>query len=68
MIVAKFSTLRGGVYIEQRDEAEYTATTRCFRFDDAGNAEFAYYSDLTSLNPAPRWYGHAFKAKDFILA
>ena len=68
MIVLKFSTLGGGCFIEQRDETEYQADTRCFRFDTAGNAEWAAYGDLTSANPAPRWYGHVFTAKDFIFA
>lgn len=67
-MLVKFSTLAGGVFIEQKDEAEYAANTRCFRFDKQGNAEFAYYGDLTSSNPAPRWYGHQFKEKDFIFA
>lgn len=67
-MLVKFSTLAGGVFIEQRDEPEYTSSTRCFRFDKQGNAEFAYYGELRSNNPAPRWYGHQFKEKDFIFA
>jgi len=67
-MLVKFSTLAGGVFIEQRDEAEYKADTRCFRFDAEGNAEWASYGDLTSNNPAPRWYGHVNKAKDFTFA
>lgn len=67
-MLIKFSTLANGVFIEQRDETEYQADTRCFRFDEAGNAEFAYYGDLISNNPAPRWYGHMFKQDDFIFA
>ena len=64
-MLVKFSTLAGGVFIEVTDSMEYKATDRCFRFDSEGNAEYAYYSDLTSSNPAPRWYHHAFKEKDF---
>lgn len=66
-MIVKFSTLANGVFIEQRDESEYAADTRCFRFDDAGNAEYAFYGDLTSNNPAPRWYAHAFKAERFVI-
>ena len=68
MILAKFSTLRGGVFIEQDDAPEYRPGTRCFRFDEAGRAEFAYYGVLMSNDPAPRWYGHAFTKHDFVLA
>jgi hypothetical protein len=67
-MLVKFSTLAGGVFIEQRDEADYTASTRCFRFDAKGNAEYAHYGDLTGNNPAPRWYGHVAKERDFVFA
>ncbi|TXH17843.1 MAG: hypothetical protein E6R03_03205 [Hyphomicrobiaceae bacterium] len=67
-MLVKFSTLAGGVFIEQRDESEYSSDTRCFRFDDAGNSEWASYGNLTGNNPAPRWYGHCFKERDFIFA
>lgn len=67
MIVAKFSTLAGGVFIEQDGSPEYHQNTRCFRFDDNGNAEWATYGDLTSNNPHPRWYSHQFTASQFIL-
>lgn len=67
-MLVKFSTLAGGVFIEQTSEAEYGPMTRCFRFDKLGNAEYAHYGDLTSANPAPRWYGHSFKEKDFTFA
>lgn len=67
-MLVKFSTLAGGVFIEQRDEASYANDTRCFRFDRSGNTEFARYGDLISINPAPRWYGHSFKEKDFLFA
>ena len=68
MIFVKFSTLAGGVFIEQVDHPNYFSSTRCFRFDAHGNSEFAYYGDLNSNNPAPRWYGHTFKQDAFILA
>lgn len=67
-MLVKFSTLADGVFIEQREEIEYSSTTRCFRFDAEGNSEYAFYGDLTSANPAPRWYHHAFKATQFEFA
>ena len=66
MIVAKFSTLRGGCFIEQRDDVEYSPSTRCFRFDSYGNAEWAAYGDLISNNPTPRWYHHSYSKDQFI--
>lgn len=67
-MLVKFSTLRNGVFIEVSSSEEYSPMDRCFRFDSLGNAEFAYYGDLISSNPSPRWYGHVYKAKDFIFA
>lgn len=68
-MLVKFSSLADGVFIEVKPgAAEYGPRDRCFRFDAAGNAEFAYYGDLASANPAPRWYGHVFKARDFVFA
>lgn len=77
MPLVKFSTLAGGVFIEDDQDAcsrhaarngERTGNERCFRFDKHGNAEYAYYSDLTSNNPAPRWYGSVLKERDFTFA
>lgn len=71
MPLVKFSTLAGGVFIEDdRDNNTGTRTgnERCFRFDKHGNAEYAYYSDLTGSNPAPRWYGSVLKERDFTFA
>lgn len=68
MIVAKFSTLAGGVFIEQRDEAEYQPDTRCFRFDSAGRAEYAQYADCVARGAGARWFGHVFTERDFLLA
>lgn len=67
MITAKFSSLRGGVFIEVTGN-ERKPTDRCFRFDDQGNAEYATLADLESNNPAPRWFGHVYKEKDFVLS
>lgn len=67
-MLVKFSTLAGGVFIEVADRNEYRASDRCFRFDKDGNAEYATYGELTSGNPSPRWFGHVYKAKDFVFA
>ena len=67
-MLVKFSTLAGGVFIEDNGTSERRATDRCFRFDSEGRSEYAHYADLMSTNPAPRWYGHQFREKDFIFA
>lgn len=67
-MLVKFSTLAGGVFIECGDAEERRASDRCFRFDASGNAEYALFGDLTSANPAPRWFGHQFKERDFTFA
>jgi hypothetical protein len=64
-IVAKFSTLAGGVFIEVVRDARLDE--RCFRFDENGNAEYAHYDDLMDRPSLARWYGHVAKEKDFIL-
>lgn len=67
-IVAKFSTLAGGCFIEQLPAVteEYSGRERCFRFDSAGRCEYAILADLNSGNPAPRWFGHQYTEKDFV--
>lgn len=67
-MLVKFSTLAGGVFIEVTESEERKPSDRCFRFDKDGNAEYATYGDLTSGNPAPRWFGHVFKERDFTFA
>lgn len=67
-MLVKFSTLAGGVFIEDTGADARKPSDRCFRFDENGNAEWASFADLTGRNPAPRWFGHAFKEKDFIFA
>lgn len=67
MIVAKFSTLAGGVWIEEALDENYSDAARCFRFDAQGRAEWARRGDLISGQPAPRWFSHQYTAKDFIL-
>jgi len=67
-MLVKFSTLAGGVFIEDTGADERRGSDRCFRFDSQGNAEYALFADLTGKNPAPRWFGHCFKEKDFLFA
>ncbi len=65
-MVVSFSTIANGVFVEVLTGMERSGRERCFRFDDAGNAEYALLSELQSSPKAARWYGHAFKAKDFV--
>ena len=67
-MLVKFSTIAGGVFIEDNKTDDRKGSDRCFRFDANGNAEYAMFSDLASGNPAPRWYGHQFKECDFTFA
>lgn len=62
-IVAKFSTVAGGVWIEQAETP--IGTTRAWRFDEGGNAEWACLDAIKAGNA--RWFGHQFKAQDFVL-
>lgn len=67
-MIVKFSTLAGGVFIEDTGTDVRCGSDRCFRFDANGNAEYALFADLIGSNPAPRWFGHVFKEKDFLFA
>ena len=67
-MLVKFSTLAGGVFIEVTAADGRQPSDRCFRFDEKGNAEYALFAELTGSNPAPRWFGHAFKERDFTFA
>ena len=67
-MLVKFSTLAGGVFIEVTTADQRQPSDRCFRFDEKGNAEYALFAELTGSNPAPRWFGHAFKERDFTFA
>lgn len=67
MIAVKFSTLGGGVYIEQTSKAEYKAANRCFRFDAKGNAEYAQYGELVASGDRARFWGHVYKLSDFVI-
>lgn len=67
-MLVKFSTLAGGVWIEQRDEIEYSNSTRCFRFDAQGRAEWAPYGELASVGTRARWYGFWAHANNFEFA
>jgi len=66
--LVKFSTIAGGVFIEDNGTEERKVSDRCFRFDDQGRSEYALYGDLTSGNPAPRWYGFQLEERDFTFA
>jgi hypothetical protein len=68
MPVVKFSTLAGGVFIEQDGRPNYEPDTRCFRFDKQGNAEWASYGSLTDDPERARWFGHVLKERDFLFA
>ena len=61
-------TLANGVFIEDNGSEERKPSDRCFRFDANGNAEYALFADLTGSNPAPRWFGHQFRERDFTFA
>lgn len=67
-MLVKFSTLADGVFIEVTDAMERQPSDRCFRFDAAGNAEYAIFADLISNNPAPRWFAHIFHERQFTFA
>jgi hypothetical protein len=62
-IVAKFSTIAGGAWIEQTETP--FGTTRVWRFDDKGRAEWACL-DMIS-DGRERWFGHQFTEADFTL-
>lgn len=62
-IVAKFATIAGGVWIEQKPTPY--GTTRAWRFDEKGHAEWACLESLKSGDT--RFFGHQFTQKDFIL-
>lgn len=62
-IVAKFSTIAGGAWIEQ--EPTPFGTTRVWRFDEVGRAEWACLEEVKSGRA--RWFGHQFTQRDFIL-
>lgn len=67
MLVVKFSTLAGGVFIEETGPARLP-TDRCFRFDAQGGAEYAFYADVTAQRSPIRWYAHAYTDADFLFA
>lgn len=65
-MVVSFSTLANGVWIEVLTGMDRSGAERCFRFDKSGNAEYALLKDLSDNGERARWFGHAFKAKDFV--
>ena len=57
-----------GVFIEvpRYSHLNHDSQTRCFRFDAAGNAEYAWFDELQqSGQERARWYGHQYKRRDF---
>ena len=62
-IVAKFATIANGVWIEQTPTPY--GTTRAWRFDPKGRAEWACLDALKGGDT--RFFGHQFTAKDFVL-
>lgn len=67
-MLVSFATIAGGVWIEVLEAMERTGRERCFRFDDAGNAEYALLADLQQNGERARWFSHVFKYRDFTLA
>lgn len=68
MIVASFSTVAGGVWVEDvPGREERTGSERCFRFDSEGRAEYAILKDAQERGEGCRWFGHVYTSKDFIL-
>ena len=67
-MLVKFSTLAGGVFIEQTSEPEYGFFDRCFRFAKDGYAEFALYGDLISDAKTNNWTKTLWKESYFEFA
>lgn len=67
-MLVKFSTLAGGTFIEVSYTAEIGDTERAFRFDDKGNAEYAYVHELRENPSHARWYGHVLPESQFTFA
>lgn len=67
-LVVKFSTLAGGVFIEENGTPERKPEDRCFRFSAGGAAEYAAWGELMSDPDRARWYGHQFRERDFLFA
>jgi len=66
-LVAKFDSIGGGVWIEETSAHKRRVSDRCFRFDEDGRAEYAFFGDLKANGECARWYGHQFTVKDFVL-
>ena len=65
-LVVKFSTLAGGVFIEENGSDARSDADRCFRFDNAGRAEWATFGDLVRDASRARWYGFSVPESQFI--
>lgn len=64
-MVVSFSTIAGGVWIENLGGMERSGKERCFRFDKDGNAEYATLQSLQADGERARWFGHVYTSKDF---
>jgi hypothetical protein len=67
-MLVKYSSLEGGVFIEENGSGQRKPQDRCFRFDKSGNAEYASVADLVRNGARARWFGHQFKERDFAFA
>ena len=63
--VLSFSTIAGGVFIEDNGTDSFKPSDRCFRFDSEGNSEWATFAALTCNDPSPRFYSHVYNRADF---
>lgn len=71
MIVVKFSTLAGGVWIEQPSDpfrCEYEYSDRVFRESGGGNMEWAQYGDVVRDGELVRWYHFQIPETEFVFA
>jgi len=70
-MIVKFSTLAGGVWIEDNEEAygsDRTGDERCFRFSKTGKAQYAILSHLLKDEKTATWQSINLMEKDFLFA
>lgn len=67
-MLVKFSTIAGGLFIEENGTGERLPDDRCFRFDAEGNSEYALFADVVENGKFARFFGHIFVARDFTFA
>lgn len=71
MIVVKFVNIAGGLWFEQPKDSsleEYPENTRCFRFKENGDSEYALIADVKERGERARFYSHIYGQKNFIFA